>query len=328
MSVSVIIPAYNRAMLLRPTLDAVLAQTVLPDEIIVVDDGSTDGTAMVARGYGAKVKCIVTTNSGDLAARNVGLRAARGRLVAFCDSDDLWRPDFLDMMLALWRAEPRTRSAYCDFVLVRDDVWDSDSTAKFAGAPAGYWDTLRMVGPQMGVFDVPVVDRLIRFQPFFQSCLVADRQAFLDIGGWDEGVARLVGSDFATTLRLAEHPPVGVLRRPLVGIRKHAGNYSADVLAMNLGDARILEHVLATRPVLLPLAPTIRASIARRRAEALDTAFARCDFTAVRQIATLLPPGGLAARVKRGVAALPEPARGLLAGALLALGSARRHRRP
>ena len=324
MSVSVIIPAYNRAMLLPLTLDAVLAQTVPPEEIIVVDDGSTDDTAAVARGYGTKVNCIVTANGGDLAARNVGLRAARGRLVAFCDSDDLWRPDFLAAMLALWRVEPRTRAAYCDFVLVRDDLWDS--ATKFASAPAGYWDALRMVGPGMGVFDMPVVDRLIRFQPFFQSCLVADRQAFLDIGGWDEGAARLVGSDFATTLRLAEYPPIGVLRRPLVGIRKHAGNYSADVQTMNLGDARILEHLLATRPGLLPLAPAIRASITRRRAEALDTAFARRDFAAVRQIATLLPPGGLAARVKRGVAALPEPLRGLLAGGLLALGSARRRR--
>jgi glycosyltransferase involved in cell wall biosynthesis len=321
MSVSVIIPAYNRAALLPLTLDAVLAQTRPADEIIVVDDGSTDGTAAVARGYGARVACITIANGGDLAARNVGLRAARGRLVAFCDSDDLWRPDFLAAMLAMWQAEPRTRAAYCDFVLVRNDV--SDGVSKFTDAPRGYWDALRVVGPDLGVFDAPVMDRLIRFQPFFASCLVADRQAFLEIGGWDEGVSRLVGSDFATALRLAEHPPIGAVRRPLVGIRKHATNYSADVQAMNLGDARILEYVLATRPGLQPLAPAIRASIARRRGEALDGAFARRDFAAVREIARLLPPAGPAVRVKRAVATLPEPIRGVLAGALLALGSAR-----
>jgi hypothetical protein len=242
-------------------------------------------------------------------------------LVAFCDSDDLWRPDFLATMLALWQAEPRIRAACSDFALVRDRGWDG--TTKFTGAPADYWDALRMVGPEMGVFDMPVVERLLRFQPFFPSCLVADRQAFLAVGGWDEGVSRLVGSDLATMLRLAEHPPVGVVCRPLVGIRKHAGNYSADVQAMNLGDARVLEHVLATRPGLRPLAPAIRASIARRRAEALDTAFARRDFAAVRQIGALLPAGGLATRLKCGLAMWPEPARGLLAGALLALGSAR-----
>jgi glycosyltransferase involved in cell wall biosynthesis len=322
MLTSVVIPAYNRAALLPHTLQAVLSQTAPPDEVIVVDDGSTDGTADLARRFGPPVQCIGIANSGDLAARNVGLRAAGGRLVAFCDSDDLWRPEFLAGMLALWRAEPRTRAACADFVLVRDGVWDA--TGKFAGAPAGYWDGLRPVGPDVGVFDTPVTDRLLRFQPFFPSCLVADRQALLAAGGWDAGVGRIVGSDFATMLLLAGQPPFGVLRRPLVGIRKHAGNFSADVQAMNLGDALVLDYVLATRPALASLAGPIRASIAERRAAALDTAFARRDFAAVRRIAGLLPQAGLAMRVKRAVAALPEPARGVLAGALLALGTARR----
>ena len=322
MLVSVIIPAYNRATLLRPTIDAVLAQTRPPDEIIVVDDGSSDGTGAVARGYGARVACITTVNGGDIVARNVGLRAARGQLVAFCDSDDLWRPDFLATMLTLWQAEPRARVAWSDFVLVRDEVWEEET--KFAGAPPGYWDGLRMAAPSLGVFDMPVVERLVRFQPFFTSCLVADRALLLAVGGWDESVGPVVGKDFATALRLAEHPPFGVVLSPLVGIRKHAGNYSGDVQAMNLGDAQVLEHVLATRPSLHPMEPAIRASVARRRAAALDTAFERRDFAAVRSIATVLPPAGLGARAKRGVAALPEPARGLLAGALLAFGSARR----
>jgi glycosyltransferase involved in cell wall biosynthesis len=322
MTVSVIIPAYNRATLLPRTLDAVLAQTAPPDEIIVVDDGSTDGTPEVARRYGGRVRCIVTVNGGDLAARNIGLRAALGRLVAFCDSDDLWRPDFLASMLTLWQAEPRMRAAYADFVLVRDDVWDSNS--KFAAAPAGYWNRLRAIGAEMGVFDLPVVDRLIRFQPFFQSCLVLHRQAFLAIGGWDEGAGRVVGADFATSLRLAEHPPLGVVRRPLVGVRKHAGNYSADVQAMNLGDARVLEYVLATRPGLRALAGPIRASIERRRLAALDTAFARRDFAAVVEIAALLsqPPPRLT-DIKRRVAALPRPVRDITARALLAAGALR-----
>jgi glycosyltransferase involved in cell wall biosynthesis len=143
MSINVIIPACNRAMLLPLPLDTVLAQSLPPDEILVVDDGSTDGTAAVARSHGAKVHCIVTSNGGEHVARNIGVRAARGRLVAFCDSDDLWRPDFLAAMLMLWRAEPRTRAAYCDFVLVRDDAWDG--TTKFSGAPAGNWDAQREV---------------------------------------------------------------------------------------------------------------------------------------------------------------------------------------
>jgi hypothetical protein len=142
----------------------------------------------------------------------------------------------------------------------------------------------------------------------------------LALGGWDEGVGRTLGSDFATALLVAEHPPLGIVRRPLVGIRKHAGNFSRDVQAMNLGDAFILEHVLATRNSLAPLAPAIRASIRRRRTEALDTAFARRDFAAVRQIADKLGTVSGRTRIKRLVAGLPEPLRGAIVSVLLKQG--------
>ena len=318
MSVSVIIPAYNRATLLPLTLDAVLAQTARPDEVIVVDDGSTDATAAVAEAYPPPVRCIRIENSGDLAARNVGLRAARADRVAFCDSDDLWQPGFLAAMDALWRAQPGVRVAYGDFLTVRGGIWETQS--KFAAAPPGFWDGLRAAGPDMGVFDAPIVARLLAFQPFFPSAMVAGRAFLLSLGGWDESVGRTLGSDFATALLVAEHPPFGVLRRPLVGIRKHEGNFSRDVQAMNLGDAFVLEHLLARRPSLAPLAPDIRASIARRRREALDTAFARRDFSAVRQIAAKLGPLPGRARLKYLVAGLPGPLRAAVASVLLGKG--------
>jgi len=162
-----------------------------------------------------------------------------------------------------------------------------------------------------------VVERLLEFQPLFPSCMVADRQFLLSVGGWDEGVGRTLGSDFATALLLAEHPPLGIVRQPLVGIRKHAGNFSRDVQAMNLGDAHVLESVLARRPSLLPLAPAIRASIRRRRAAAFDTAFARRDFPGVRQIAAKLGTLSGKARVKWLIAGLPKPLRGMVAAAVL-----------
>lgn len=321
MTISVIIPAYNRAALLPATLDAVLGQTLPPDEVIVVDDGSTDATADVARGYAPRVRCLTILNGGDLVARNAGMAAAGGSHVAFCDSDDLWRPGFLAAMQALWRAEPGLRAAFGNFVAVRDGVWESAD--KFAAAPADFWRGLRPLGAGGGAFDAPVVARLIGFQPFFPSCLMADRAFFIGIGGWDEGTSRMVGSDFATALRLAEHAPLGVLRPALVGIRRHPGNFSADMLAMELGDARVLEHALATRPSLAPLAGAIRASIEARRHIALDGAFARRDFAAVRRIAALLGRPSHAARVKRVVAGLPPPLREAVAGALLGAGTLR-----
>ncbi len=87
----------------------------------------------------------------------------------------------------------------------------------------------------------------------------------LALGGWDEGVSRIIGCDFATTLRVAVAPPVGVVKQPLVTIRKHAGNFSADTERMNLGDANVLEYVMRTRPELAPLRKLIERSIGVRR---------------------------------------------------------------
>jgi glycosyltransferase involved in cell wall biosynthesis len=323
MNISVVVPSYNRADWLGATLDTILAQTLPPREIIVVDDGSRDLTRSVLQRYEPRVRAIRINNSGDLVARNTGLRAACGDLVAFCDSDDLWASGFLEAIAGVWRAEPSVRTAYGNFVVVRDDVWGTDS--KFNAAPVGFWDGLRQFGPGFGAFDQPVIERLIRFQPFFPSAMVVNRQFFLALGGWDEAASRIVGCDFATALRVGEHPPIGVLQIPLVGIRKHADNFSGDVLAMNLGDARILEHVLATRPSLAPHRSLIQDSMVTRRRRAFDAAFARRDLDDVRHIYQLLPISArsLPTRLKRLVAGSPSGIRALLARLLLLVGSLR-----
>jgi len=307
MRISVVIPAYNRADLIGETLDAILGQTLAPFEVIVVDDGSRDATWEVLQSYAPRVRSIRIENSGDLVARNAGLRLATGDLVAFCDSDDLWRPNFLEAMAGLWRREPGLLSAYCDFVVVQDGEWGT--ARKFDAAPASFWQGMRPLGEGAGVFDMAVADRLVGFQPFFASCVVVDRAAFVAQGGWDEGASRMLGSDFATALRIAEHPPIGILRAPLAGIRRHAGNFSASVQKMNLGDAKVLEYVLASRPSMQEHAGLIRASVVRRRLDALESAFARREFAVVRETAALIGPGELAgrARLKAWVAGLPGP---------------------
>lgn len=311
MDVSVVIPTYNRADLLPLTLRSVLAQTLAPREVIVVDDGSTDGTSAVLKGYAPRVQVLGIANSGSIVARNVGLRAASGSFVAFCDSDDLWQPDFLQHMAALWQAEPRVKVAYGNFQIVADDRWAAGS--KFDQAPTGFWEGLRSVGDGLAVFDEPIVGRLLAFQPFFPSALVAVRQVLIEAGGWDEGVGRTVGDDFATALRLAELHPFGVVHAASVGIRKHPGNFSADVRRMNLGDADVLEHVLATRASLAAYRAAIVESVGRRRRDALESAFAEHDFAAVRTIYAMLPRRcrSLWIRLKRLIASLPPVAVGL-----------------
>ena len=89
-TISVVIPSYNRADLIGETLANVLGQSRPPDEVIVVDDGSTDDSTRVVEGFGDRVTLIRQANAGPGAARNRGLAAARGELIQFMDSDDLW----------------------------------------------------------------------------------------------------------------------------------------------------------------------------------------------------------------------------------------------
>lgn len=107
--ISVVIPLYNKAQSIRKTLDSVLAQTYKDFEIVVVDDGSTDGSADVAEatlrkfsgrptGYGLEVRVIMKENGGVSSARNAGILAAKGEYVAFLDGDDLWHPEYLETL--------------------------------------------------------------------------------------------------------------------------------------------------------------------------------------------------------------------------------------
>ncbi len=104
--VSCIVPVFNGERYLAEALDSILAQTWRPLEVIVVDDGSTDGSAAVVAKYGAEVSYIHQANAGPAAARNRGLDAARGEFIAFLDADDLWHKDKLVRQMARFEARP------------------------------------------------------------------------------------------------------------------------------------------------------------------------------------------------------------------------------
>ncbi len=115
--VSVVIPAYNAARYIRCAIRSILDQTSPADEIIVVDDGSTDGTAEAARAAGPNVKVAGQPNSGPSAARNKGLELAGAPLVAFLDSDDVWLPKKIELQRKLLDGEASgavTAYSICD----------------------------------------------------------------------------------------------------------------------------------------------------------------------------------------------------------------------
>ena len=120
--VSVIIPTYNRGWILKEALESVLAQDFRDFELIVVDDGSTDGTAELLAACGPPVRVLTQPNRGVSAARNLGLSAARGQLVAFLDSDDLWLPAKLKEQVGFFRANPEAMICQTQELWIRDGV--------------------------------------------------------------------------------------------------------------------------------------------------------------------------------------------------------------
>ena len=91
---------------MREALESILAQTHRPLEIIVADDGSTDGTGAIVAGFGERVRYVKQSNKGPATARNLGLSLATGDFVAFLDSDDLWHPEKLERQLGRFHARP------------------------------------------------------------------------------------------------------------------------------------------------------------------------------------------------------------------------------
>jgi glycosyltransferase involved in cell wall biosynthesis len=106
MKISVVISTYNAAAFIQATLDAVLRQTVLPDEFFVLDDGSSDGTLSLLRSYGNRITVLQQENQGVAPSRNTLSKMATGDLVAFVDHDDLWHPHYLEVQRRLFEEYP------------------------------------------------------------------------------------------------------------------------------------------------------------------------------------------------------------------------------
>ena len=119
-TVSVVIPTFNCAAYIGAAIESALGQTHRPHEILVVDDGSTDGTEAVVATFGTRVRYLRQANGGVAAARNTGLREASGDAIAFLDADDFWEPDKLAVQLAVFAACPDVDLVCADFSLVSE----------------------------------------------------------------------------------------------------------------------------------------------------------------------------------------------------------------
>ena len=119
---SIIIPTFNRSELLYRALNSVFMQTYSDYEVIVIDDGSTDGTAEMLQKNFTQVRYFYQSNKGVSASRNKGLELAKGRWIAFLDSDDEWLPHKLEKQISLLKAKPDYKICHTEEIWVRNGV--------------------------------------------------------------------------------------------------------------------------------------------------------------------------------------------------------------
>lgn len=224
--VSVIIPTFNRAAFVREALASVLEQDYACLEVIVVDDGSQDETAAMVRGCGAEVTYIQQAQAGVSTARNRGVAAAQGALIAFLDSDDLWLPKKVAAQVALFGQQPEVQACYTDEIWMRRGV---------------------RVNPRY-------IHQKHTGWMFFQSlprCIISPSSIMLRralwerLGGFDESLPAC--EDYDLWLRLTALVPVTLLPERLIIKRGgHADQLSRTTPVLDQYRITALEKILTT----------------------------------------------------------------------------------
>ncbi|MFL5863040.1 MAG: glycosyltransferase [Solirubrobacteraceae bacterium] len=245
---SVVIPAYNAAATVRSAVSSALEQTRPVLEVIVVDDGSTDGTSAVVNAIDdPRVRLVSRTNGGPSAARNTGIAQARGEWVAFLDSDDLWMPRYAERAAAALTASANPGFAYTDAY-----VFD-----------AGRGQVRR--GTAMDAIDPPPPDResfliaLLRRNFIFTSATVP-ATVLAAVGGYDETLTLSEEYDLWLRILVAGFDPLW-MGGLLAIYRLHPGQASHQALGLRQGSQRVY-HGLRVED--MPSAAVRQALLARR----------------------------------------------------------------
>lgn len=193
--VSVIIPTYNRAWCLAEAVDSVLAQELRGFELIVVDDGSTDDTPRLIEGYGEAIRTLRRENHGVSAARNAGIAAARGELIAFLDSDDLWLPGKLRRQVEFFTSHPEA------LICQTEELWVKNGRRVNPG---------KRHRKRGGMIFEPSLD-LCLVSP---SAVMVRRELFERVGLFDESLPAC--EDYDLWLRVSCRFPVHLIETPLI----------------------------------------------------------------------------------------------------------------
>lgn len=214
--ISVVVPLYQKAQTVERALRSILAQQLDAFEVIVVDDGSTDGGGTLAAAVGdPRIRVLTQSNAGPGAARNRGTREARAALVAYLDADDTWDPSYLARLVPLLEANPELALASCAYTLEPGGT-SMIPTWRRRRVPEGTVRVDADWSPQR------VVSTLAFVHP---GTTIARRDAVLAAGGFYDRDRRLYGEDGFLFLKL-------LLRAPVAIVMESHGHYFADASAL------------------------------------------------------------------------------------------------
>ena len=227
LDVSVVIPAYNAERFIAMSIDSALSQTSPPKEIIVVDDGSIDNTRAIVARYGNKVRYIYQPNAGPAAARNMGVKEARGEWIGFLDSDDYWDQDHLEQLMRSAEAQKEAMLIYCGKKWVDSDGKDIPDSPRQTSFPSGW------------IFSGLFTENYISST----SVVLVKRSIVLDVGGFNTKLRN--AEDYDLWLRIAAIAPICGVPVYTVNYRRHDSNLTLQSLVATKGHIIALDKALA-----------------------------------------------------------------------------------
>ena len=202
--ISVVISIFNRKSLVQDAIRSALQQEPKNYEVIVIDDGSTDGTSAFLKSLNLSIKIVVKKNGGVSSARNVGIRVAQGKYVAFLDSDDLWLPDIL-------KAQSDYLKIYSDIPLVYADQYIEVKGKRIDGTR---FTMKKYTHEEMSRFDLP---GFAESPPIHISSTMVRKSIFDEVGYFNEELK--IHEDTDMWNRISEKYKLGYIKNPLAVFR-------------------------------------------------------------------------------------------------------------
>lgn len=232
---TVVMPAYNAAAYLSQTIESVLSQTFTDFELIIIDDGSTDGTSEIAHEYSKidnRVKVLLQHNQGVSATRNKGIDLSQSKYIAFIDADDKWFPENLQIHFGHLEENPHLGVSYAKVEFLHPD---GNHTGKIARG------RLTKLQPQHFLYENPTMT---------VSNIVVRRQVFEEIGGFDSTMSYSEDIDFLFRTTCS-HWKIEGIDRVLLGYRTTQGGLSSQLYKMEEGWEILMSKARAKAPELV-----------------------------------------------------------------------------